>query len=236
VQELMPAMWTDQAGGIGLNRALQRTGVGDYHLTRRTGYFRHAAQDTRILYDARRVRMTSTCRQSRPSCYIPLPSRGRRQVAAYARFKDLSSGQAFYFVSAHLTAGNNRSTDRLRGRQAQAICARMRKMNNHHLPVLLAMDANSSQTSKGVDAPHNAMVKAGWYNSIAAAQTENVQYNSVQHFRLPQKPSPYGFGSMYDTLLTRFMPGADLFKQVLATAPPPSDHNLVFADVRLPRP
>jgi hypothetical protein len=30
------------------------------------------------------------------------------------------------------------------------------------------------------------------------------------------------------------MPGADLSRQVLATAPGASDHNLVLADVRLP--
>jgi endonuclease/exonuclease/phosphatase family metal-dependent hydrolase len=236
VQELMPAMWTRQAGGIGLRAALRRTGVGDYKLTRRTKYFRRAPQDTRILYDATRVRMTSTCRNRVPSCYIRLPDPQQKHVAAYARFKDRASGQAFYFVSAHLSAGNDAHTDALRGRQAQAINQGIRAINHRNLPVVLATDANSSQTSKGVDAPHTALVGAGWYNTIAAAQTDNVQYNSVNHYRFPQRRSPYGFGSMYDTILTLHMPGADLFKQVLARAPGASDHNLVFTNVRLPRP
>ena len=232
VQELMPAMWTRRGSGIGLKRALRRAGAGEYKLTRTTAYFHGSAQDTRILYNTHRVRMTSTCRQGVPSCYISLPGGGHRRVAAYARFRDLASGAQFYFVSAHLTAGNHAGTDRLRGRQAQAINAGVRAINRGNLPVVLATDANSSQTSNGADAPHTALVQAGWYNTIAAARTEKVQYNSVNGYHFPQRPSPYGFGSMYDSILTLRMPGADLFKQVLTRA---SDHNLVFSDVRLPR-
>jgi endonuclease/exonuclease/phosphatase family metal-dependent hydrolase len=180
--------------------------------------------------------MTSSCRQAVPSCYIRLPDPRQRHVAAYARFKDLASGQAFYFISAHLSAGNDATTDALRGRQAQAINKGIRAINRRNLPVVFATDANSSQTSKGVDAPHTALLRAGWYNTIAAAQTVNVRYNSVNHYLLPQKPSPYGFGSMYDTIMTLNMPGADLFKQVLTGAPGPSDHNLIFTTVRLPHP
>jgi hypothetical protein len=40
---------------------------------------------------------------------------------------------------------------------------------------------------------------------------------------------------MYDSIMTLNMPGADLFKQVLAKAPGASDHNMVFTGVRLPR-
>ncbi len=232
LQELMPAMWTRRGGGIGLKRALRRAGAGGYTLTRTTAYFHRAAQDTRILYNARRVRMTSTCRQGVPSCYISLPGGRHRLVAAYARFVDRASGQPFYFVSAHLTSGNHAATDRLRGRQVRAINARIRSIDRGGLPVVLATDANSSQTSNGVDAPHTALIRTGWYNTIAAARTENVRYNSVNGYHFPQRPSPYGFGSMYDTIATLHMPGADLFKQVLSKA---SDHNLIYADVRLPR-
>lgn len=236
VQELMPSMWTGRnSAGIGLRKALKRTGVGDYRLTRTTGYFRGAPQGQRILYDARRVVMTSTCRDSVPSCYISLPNPGPRRIAVYARFRDRASGKSFYFVSAHLTAGNSASKDALRGRQAEAISAGIRKVNGQNLPVVLALDVNSSQTSKGVDAPHTALANAGWYNTIAAARAENTGYNTVQHFELPQRRSAYGIGAMYDSIVTRGMPGADLWKQVLVGRPGASDHNLVFAKVRLPR-
>jgi hypothetical protein len=78
------------------------------------------------------------------------------------------------------------------------------------------------------------LARAGWYNTLAAARTVNGRYNTVNHYDLPQKPSPYGFGAMYDSILTLHMPGADLFQQVLTGAPGPSDHNLVYTDVRLP--
>jgi endonuclease/exonuclease/phosphatase family metal-dependent hydrolase len=236
LQEMMPAMWTGRnSAGRGLRHALKRTGVGDYHLTRTTGYFSGAAQGQRILYDARQVAMTSTCRDTVPSCYISLPNPGSRRVAVYARFRDRASGKSFYFVSAHLTPGNSAAKDALRGRQAQAIDAGIRKVNTQHLPVVLAMDANSSQVSKGVDSPHTVLANAGWYNTLAARRAVNVGYNTVQHFELPQRPSAYGIGGMYDTIVTLGMPGADLWKQKLTGRPGASDHNLVFTKVRLPR-
>jgi hypothetical protein len=39
---------------------------------------------------------------------------------------------------------------------------------------------------------------------------------------------------MYDTIATLNLPGATLWKQVLTGAPWPSDHNMVFVDLRLP--
>jgi endonuclease/exonuclease/phosphatase family metal-dependent hydrolase len=236
LQELMPGMWTSQDGGIGLAASLRRAGASGYRLTRRTAYWQRAGQDTRILYDTNRLQLTSSCPQTRPSCYILIPDPQHRRVAAYARFRDRASGKSFYFVSAHLSNGNDSATDALRGRQAQAINAGIRKVNRHGLPVVIATDANSSQTSKGVDAPHSVLLKAGWYNTIAASHTVNVRYDSVNKFRFPEKPSAWGFGSMFDTIMTLGMPGADLFKQVLTGAPGPSDHNLIYSDVRLPRP
>jgi endonuclease/exonuclease/phosphatase family metal-dependent hydrolase len=236
VQELVPAMWTHDDGGIGLHASLRRAGAASYRLTRTTGYFHRAPQDTRILYDSNRVRMVSSCPNTKPSCYISLPNPEHRMVAAWARFEDLASGQQFLFVSAHLSNGNDGSTDALRGRQAEAIDAGIRAINGRNLPVVFATDANSSQTSRGVDAPHAALYRAGWYNTLAAAQTVNGRYNSVNCYKFPQHASPYGFGSMYDSVLTLNMPGADLSKQMIAGAPGPSDHNLVITDVRLPHP
>ena len=109
----------------------------------------------------------------------------------------------------------------------------MLQINRQNLPVVFGSDFNSSQTSAGVDAPHTAMLQAGWYNTLAAARPINTQFNSVNKY-VTQHPSPYGFGSMYDTIMTFNLPGADVFKQVLTGAPWPSDHNMVFADLRLP--
>ena len=164
-----------------------------------------------------------------------MPDPGHQHIAAYAMFRDLATGQQFYFVSAHLDArATTPKTDDLRGRQAQAI-SDGDQGHRHRGPArwCSATDSNSSQTSKGTDAPHTVLVNEGWYNTISAAKVVNGQYNSVNHYHR-DKPSPYGFGSMYDTIMTLHMPGADLWKQVLTGSPWPSDHNMIFTDVRLP--
>ena len=88
--------------------------------------------------------------------------------------------------------------------------------------------------SHGVDAPHTAMLNAGWYNTSAAAIQKNMRFNSMNYYAPRERPSPYGFGSLIDTIMTLNMPGADRFVQVRTGAPWPSDHNMVLADVRLP--
>lgn len=234
IEELMPAMWTNNMGGVGLHKALKQAGAGQYDITRHTAYFPGNGQDTKILYNKRKLQLISNCPESRPSCYIPIPDPLHTRVAAYAKFKDLRSGQQFYFVSAHLETGNTAATDDIRGRQVAAINAGIRQINTQNLPVIFACDSNSSQTAKGVDQAHQVMLDAGWYNTLSAARVVNGQYNSVNHYMSPERPSPYGFGSMYDTVMTLNLPGADLWKQVITGAPWPSDHNMIFTDLRLP--
>jgi endonuclease/exonuclease/phosphatase family metal-dependent hydrolase len=233
LQELMPTMWTDYNGGVGLDAALKQAGAGRYELTRTTPYWKGNGQDTHILYDPTKLALESNCDESVPSCYILIPDPKHDHVAAYAKFRDLASGQEFYFVSAHLNTGNDAVTDALRGRQAQAISDGIKTINRQNLPVIFGTDANSSQTSAGVDSSHQVLLDEGWYNTLSAATMVNTKYNSVNHYE-KQKRSPYGFGSMIDTIATLNMPGADLWKQVLTGAPWPSDHNMIYANLRLP--
>jgi hypothetical protein len=234
IEELMPAMWTNNMGGVGLHKSLQEAGAGRYDITRHTAYFKNNGQDTKILYDTHKVQLISNCPEDTPSCYIPLPDPEHQRVAAYAKFKDLKSGQQFYFVSAHLETGNTPAMDDVRGRQVAAINDGIRQVNTQNLPVVFACDSNSSQTAKGRDQAHQVLLDDGWYNTLSAARVVNGQYNSVNHYVSHERPSNYGFGSMYDTVMTLNMPGADLWKQVLTGAPWPSDHNMIFTDVRLP--
>jgi endonuclease/exonuclease/phosphatase family metal-dependent hydrolase len=232
--EMLPQMWTNEDGGPGLDLALQRAGIGRYALTRTTGYAQGVPGDTRILYDPTLVQMTSNCDPTKFSCAIKMPEPdGSYRVAAYAKFQDLASGQEFYVVAVHFDHGNDATTDALRGQQAQAVVDGMAAVNTQNLPVIIGGDYNSSQTSNGHDAPHAAMLQSGYYDTAAAANTVNLQYNSVNNYTA-QSPSPYGFGSMYDTIMTLNMPGAQRFEQVMTPSPWPSDHNLVLADLRLP--
>jgi endonuclease/exonuclease/phosphatase family metal-dependent hydrolase len=235
LEEMIPSMWDDRAGGAGLDAALGNVGMGRYRLTRETPYGDSSPGDARILYDPDRVTMTSGCDPDVVSCAIRMPDPdGTARIAAYARFEDLASGKEFWFVAAHLNPGNDANTDELRGRQAQAIVDAMREVNSQHLPVIVGGDLNSSQTSNGADSPHVAFLDGGYYNTAAAKNQVNLQYNSVNAYRAPQRPSNYGFGSMIDSILTLGMPGANTFKQWRTDNPYPSDHNLVTANLRLP--
>lgn len=232
--EMTPGMWTSKEGGPGLDLALQRAGLGRFLLTRDTTYSDTIPGDARILYDPNLVQMTSTCDPTKVSCAIRFPGPdGRTRIAPYARFKDLASGQEFWFVAVHLDHGNTGAEDTLRGTQSQAIVDTMASVDTQGLPVIVGGDFNSSQTSAGHDLAHTVLLHAGYYNTIAAATTVNGQYNSVNNYAT-SKPSPYGFGSMYDSIMTLNMPGASRWEQVLAGSPFPSDHNLVLTDLRLP--
>jgi endonuclease/exonuclease/phosphatase family metal-dependent hydrolase len=234
VEELVPAMWTNKEGGIGLHAALQAKGLGRYQLTRDTPWSTKAPMDARILYDTSRLQMVSTCDPNSQSCGIVLPANGDVQVAPYAQFRDLSSGREFWFVAAHLTSGNTAATDALRGKQAQAIVDQMKVINTAHLPVIFGADLNSAQTSNGHDSPHQAFVANGYYDTAAAAQQVNLQYNTVNGFVARERPSNYGFGARYDAIMTYGMPGANKFKEVITGSPYPSDHNMVVANLALP--
>jgi hypothetical protein len=234
LEEMVPNMWDNRAGGIGLDAALGNAGLGRYKLTRETAYG-NAPGDARILYDPHQVTMTSTCDPTTISCAITMPDPdGTPRIAAYARFKDLATGQEFWFVSAHLNPGNNATTDDLRGRQAHTIIDAMNTLNRQNLPIIIGADLNSSQTSKGTDAPHTAFLQAGYYNTTAAATQTNLQYNSVNAYKTPEHPSNYGFGSMIDAILTHGLTGATTFKQWRTGTPYPSDHNLITTNLRLP--
>jgi endonuclease/exonuclease/phosphatase family metal-dependent hydrolase len=234
LQELVPAMWTNKDGGPGLDAALNAVGLGGYTLTRDTSWDANNPEDARILYDPTQVQMLSRCDSTKPSCGITVPDGGDVLVAPYALFSDRASGEQFWFVSAHLSHGNTADLDTLRGQQAQAIVDGMAAINTQHLPVILGGDLNSSQTSIGQDAPHQAFTQNGWFDTASAASQVHLEYNTMNGYVSPEQPSNYGFGARLDAILTSGMPGATRFEEVLTGGPFPSDHNMVVADLGLP--
>jgi endonuclease/exonuclease/phosphatase family metal-dependent hydrolase len=234
LEEMLPSMWDNRAGGRGLGPELRSVDMGRYLLTEPDSYS-NSPGDSRILYDPTKVTMTGACATDPEPCTIRMPDpSGKVRLAAYAQFEVKGTTEKFWFVSAHLNPGNAAKIDSLRGRQAQAIVAAMSHINSDGIPVIVGGDFNSSQTSNGKDAPHTAFLKAGYFNTSAARRQINLQYNSVNAYKSPQRPSNYGFGSMIDSILTLGMRGASTFKQWRTTGPYPSDHNLITTDLRLP--
>lgn len=234
VQELIPAMWDNKAGGVGLHTALQVAGLGRYQLTRDTPYSSKITGDARILYDSTKVQEVSSCDPTKPTCGIVIPDLGHDSVVQVAQFRDLASGVKFWFVSAHLAHGNTAPVDALRAKEAQAILDGLKQLNGAGLPVILGGDLNSYQTCPGHNAPHQVLLGAGYYDTSAAATQVNLQYNSWNQMKSPEVPSNNGFGARLDEIMTSGMPGADRFEIVRTGAPYPSDHNMVIADLRLP--
>jgi hypothetical protein len=242
IEELVPSMWIDPDGGPDLDSALNKVGMGDYQLTRDTVYGNGTAGDARILYDPTKLQMTSTCDPNTVSCVIKVPDGTHTHYVAYARFQDKTGqpgppGQEFWFVAAHLTHGNDAQSDALRGQQAQTIVEYMNALNAQlpaPLPIIYGADTNSSQTSAGHNAPHQALLDAGYYDTSAAARQIGLRYDSVNGYRDQTTPNGHGFGSMLDNILTWGIPGADLFTQVITGSPYPSDHNLIYTDLHLP--
>jgi endonuclease/exonuclease/phosphatase family metal-dependent hydrolase len=234
LQELIPAMWDSKAGGIGLGAAIQAASLGRYRLTRTTSYSSKITGDARILYDTTKLQQVNTCDETQPTCGIVIPDVGHDSVAQYAEFRDLASGVRFWFVSAHLAHGNTASVDSLRATEAQTIVNGLHQINTEGLPVILGGDLNSYQTCPGRNAPHQTLLGAGFYDTSAAATQVNLEYNSWNQLKTPEVPSNNGFGARLDAILTTGMPGADRFEIVRTGAPYPSDHNLVYADLRLP--
>jgi endonuclease/exonuclease/phosphatase family metal-dependent hydrolase len=234
LQELVPAMWTHKAGGPGLHHSLKALGLGRYRLTRSTPYSSRIIGDARILYDATRLHQVDRCRAARMTCGIVFSDAGHRSVAPYAKFRDRASGMKFWFVSTHLTHGRAAHFDALRAREVKSILHGIHRINTQRLPVILGGDLNSYQTCPGHNLPHQRLLDAGFYDTSAAAHQINLQYNSHNGFATPERPSPNGFGARLDVVMTTGMPGASRFKVVRTGAPYPSDHNLVYADLRLP--
>jgi len=238
LEELVPSMWVDPTGGPDLESALAKVGMGGYQLTRETVYGNGTAGDTRILYDPTKLTMTSDCDPTTVSCAIqvPDPTSPNPHYVTYARFED-TTGQQFWFVAAHLTHGNDATSDALRGQQATTVAQAMTALNATlptPIPIIYGADTNSSQTSAGHNAPHQALLDAGYYDTSAAVHQAGMRYDSVNGYRDQTTPNGHGFGSFLDNILTWGMPGATHFTHVITGTPYPSDHNLIYTDLQLP--
>ncbi len=265
IQELSPGSITGTTGGTrqtsSLLTALRRNGGAKYALNRTTSYAKPGTpmgtQGARILYDTSRYQLRTNCWEMtgtshwNAACTIAMPlrpgdSEKERRVAAVAKFRDRKTGKEFFFVSVHLdsrkssNAATRRSIETLRGAQVKAVTARLAAINARQakpLPVIFAGDINSWQNTPSTYAPHNELVKAGFYDTAAATSRVNFRYGTVNDFATTIKPTASGFGARLDVIAVKGVRGSARFTTVLKVTDSrrPSDHNMVVADFRLPR-
>lgn len=264
VQELGPGRADGKKGTttghtrqtVSLLDNLKKVGASKYRLVRTTPYVKpgttHNTQGTRILYDSTRYRLISPCPEKTgkhsysTSCSLDLPllagdSAKKRRSAAYAAFENKRTGKRFWFASVHLDDRHSKSLAKektynaLRGRQIKAVYSRIAKLNKKHRQVVVAGDINSWQNNKAGNAPHDYLVKHGFYDTAAAQKRIKTQYTTINHFDRVLYPANQGYGVRIDVIMVRGAKGAKRFENVMKVVDSarPSDHNMIIADLVL---
>ena len=255
------ASLTAQTQAQSLVATLAAKGASRYKLVRTTRYVppgsASAVQGARILYDSSRYRLLSACPDTTngaiwsSSCTVPLRLRSGdsewvRRHAAYATLQDVATGSRFVVVAAHLDQrhSTNAATDKvyedLRAGQVADLLARVNLVNTSGLPVVLTGDLNTYQSNRGGYLAHDALVRAGYYDTAAAVTQVNLRYSTFNHMActvsIPRVGSFAGWGSRIDTVMVRGLRGAVRWEDVVVPTQcaRASDHNMVVADVRLP--
>ena len=265
IQELSPGPYSGIPGGTrqttSLLNALRSNGGAKYKLNRTTSYAKPGtpmgSQGARILYDSTRYQLRTKCHEMTGSshwnkaCTIRMPLRAgdsetERRLASASLFRDRKTGKSFYFVSVHLDARSStdaatqNSFEALRGAQVRAVVNRMAAINKHYakpLPVIFAGDLNSWQNTPSTYAPHNELIKAGYYDTAAATTRVGFRYGTVNHFVTTVEPTSSGFGARLDVIAVKGVRGSARFENVLKPTDSrrPSDHSMVVATFKLPR-
>lgn len=239
------------------SQAKAKGSSADYRLVRTTPYVApgtsHGSQGARILYDASRYTLRSTCaettgsRNYSDSCTIAMPvlsgdSRGKYRKAAYARFEDRRTGKTFYVVSAHLdprkdSKGSKGRYDKLRRNQVRTIMRSIDAINTTGDPVILAGDLNSRQSNQFTGSlPHRALIAAGYHDGAASAKRINAQYPTTTGWATRAKAASIGYGPRLDYVLAKGIQGSVAYKAHVKKKDSrrASDHHLVWAQFRLP--
>jgi endonuclease/exonuclease/phosphatase family metal-dependent hydrolase len=260
VQELGPGRADGSTGTttghlrqtVSLERSLKSV-IGDsrYQLVRTTPYVKpgtnHGTQGTRILYDTRKFKLLSNCPEKtgsknyNSSCSMNLPLRSSdseslRRSAAYAKFADRKTGKRFWVVSVHLddrhssSLSTEKSYNALRGAQARAVYLKVNGLRKANEKIIYAGDFNSWATNRAGDAPREYLIRQGFHDTAAAANTRiNIKYPTVNHFKTTLPAKPIRLDVVMIKGSKRVLRYENVMKRVDSSRP--SDHNLVISDV-----
>ncbi len=226
-------------------------------MVRTTSYLKsglpRGTQGGRILYDNKRYKLLSSCPEKtgksthNASCSFKLPilssdGESKRRRGGYALLQNRKSGQKFWAVSAHFDHRHSSSKttgpryEKLRGDQARYLVSFINKINTQKYPVVFGADINTWQSDKSGYSGHDAMISGGFYDTKAAKTRINAQYTTSNGFKTTLTRGSSGFGSHLDVVMVKGgKGGADRWVNMMAVkdADRPSDHNLVYADIRI---
>ena len=224
--------------------AQKKTGKSaSWRLTRSTRYARpgitSGGDGTRILYDAKKVKLLSSCRNTTgklkysSSCAIKLPRVGGgiyQRWAAIAKFQDRATGQKFWFVSVHPEVRKGGTFDRNRRAQIDKVTSTVAKKNMAHEPVVIAGDLNLSQTrSTDLSTLNSRFISRGYIDAATAKSALNLKYQTYNGWKR-QVAMKSGYAGRIDHIYVRGNAYLESYKTVLSSA---SDHNLIRATLWL---
>lgn len=264
LQEIGPGRADGQTGSTtghvrqtdSLLDTLADQGASRYKMVRTTSYVEPGkptnTQGMRLLYDSSRVSLLTDCSQTTgkrnysADCSFKLPllsgdSEKLRRRAAYAEFRDLSSGKRFFAVSTHLDIRHSKNKtlekkyNKLRASQMKTVIKTMKTINTADRPVVVAGDMNSWQTITVGNGPHDALMADGFTDTAAAPEAVNLQYSTFNQFAKKLHLYPQGYGNRLDLIMTKGFAGVTRFENVTKASDSsrPSDHNMIVADTVL---
>jgi hypothetical protein len=154
-----------------------------------------------------------------------------------------AKSQAVYVVSAHVTEDASKSVmDRKRdaGLIAQDVMNGINAVNTAGRPVIVAGDLHYLREPFGdvpgyLEAPPT-FVRGGYYDAMAALSKVNVGFPTFNGGQ-GQEASQTGVSPRADYIMLKGFRSSNAYVNVANWAPggqPPSDHNLVYADVTVP--
>lgn len=162
--------------------------------------------------------------------------------------RDGSLGRLFYVAPQHLigTASASWSQNAWTGKAAQLVAAHLGSVAGS-APVIVAGDLRYTREPWGERAGHvpaqPVFVRAGYYDAIASRSRSNASYSTVNGDNgkpsRTQRPYPTGVGPRADYILLKGIRGSLSYYNVVNWSYKgvvPSDHNLVYSDINIPRP
>lgn len=113
--------------------------------------------------------------------------------AAWAEFRERSTGRTFYDISMHLTTGKAPAMEKLRSKQTGEVIRLAKHLvatyGSHE--VIVAGDSNSTTNNKPRPMVHPQFMKAGFYDAFATNSITGQAYPTTSSFDFPVKPGPF---------------------------------------------
>lgn len=161
--------------------------------------------------------------------------------------RDGTLGGLFYVTPQHFTgtASGSWTQDAWTGTDARLLIDRLQEIAGS-APVIVAGDLRYTLEPWGERSGYvpgqPTFVRAGYYDAIASQSRTNAAYSTVNgHNGTPsgtQRPYPTGAGPRADYILVKGIRGSTRYVNVVNWSYKglvPSDHNLVYADIYIPR-